>query len=285
VPQDTFFSRKMTLNLRGNLVNLDSPMVMGILNLTPDSFYSSSRVFDEKNLLDRVTDMVCHGVDIIDIGGYSSRPNAEDISIEIERNRVSPAIASIKKEFPEIIISIDTFRSEVAKNAVEVGADMINDISGGSLDTKMFDLVADLNVPYILMHMKGSPQTMKELSNYDNMSLEILDYFQKKVHLLRSKGIKDVIIDPGFGFAKNIDQNYEILRNLRDFDMLELPMLVGLSRKSMIYKKLKIEPEAALNGTTALNMIALQNGAKILRVHDVKEAVETVKLFNLTYMN
>jgi dihydropteroate synthase len=285
VPQDTFFSSKMTLNLRGNLLSLNSPLVMGILNLTPDSFYHGSRMSDENILLQHVEKMVKDGVSILDIGGYSTRPNADDITISEELKRIIPAIEKIRNNFPEVYISIDTFRAEVAKKAVNAGADIINDISGGTLDVDMFNTVTELNVPYILMHMKGTPQTMKTQATYDNMVLEIIEYFQGKVHDLRSRGVKDIILDPGFGFAKSIEQNYSLLKNLPEFKMLELPLLVGLSRKSMIYKKLDIGTEDALNGTTALNMIALLNGANILRVHDVKEAVETVKLFNLTYPN
>jgi dihydropteroate synthase len=285
VPQDTFFLSKMTLNLRGNLVNLNSPLVMGILNLTPDSFYQGSRMSDENILLQHVEKMVKDGVSILDIGGYSTRPNANDITISEELKRIIPAIEKIRNNFPEVYISIDTFRAEVAKKAVNAGADIINDVSGGNLDVDMFNKVTELNVPYILMHMKGTPQTMKTKATYDNMVLETIEYFQGKVHDLRSRGVKDILIDPGFGFAKSIEQNYSLLKNLPEFKMLELPLLVGLSRKSMIYKKLDIGTEDALNGTTALNMIALLNGANILRVHDVKEAVETVKLFNLTYPN
>ncbi len=285
MPQNTFFSSKMLLNLRGNLVSIDSPLIMGILNITPDSFYSGSRMEDKDALLKRVEKMVIDGVDILDVGGYSTRPGASELSINEELERVIPALEIIKKHFPETYISIDTFNSEVAKKAVGAGADIINDISGGNLDVEMFNSVTELDVPYILMHMRGTPKSMKNETDYDNLILEMIEYFQHKVNDLRSRGVKDIIIDPGFGFAKTIEQNYLLLKNLHSFNMLELPLLVGLSRKSMIYKKLDIGTEDALNGTTALNMIALLNGAKILRVHDVKEAVETVKLFNLTYPN
>ena len=283
--QDTFFSSKKTLNLRGNLISLDSPLVMGIINVTPDSFYGGSRVKADGDAISLANKMVADGASILDIGGYSSRPGAADISIQEEIDRVVPVIELIRQTLQNTYISIDTFRAEVAKTAVSAGADIINDISGGNLDEDMFDTVTDLKAPYILMHMKGTPQTMKDETQYENMLLEMLDYFQSKVAALQSRGIKDVIIDPGFGFAKTIDQNFQLLKSLKSFKMLELPMLIGLSRKSMIYKSLNTNAEMALNGTTALNMIALQQGANILRVHDVKEAVETVKLFNLTYVN
>ncbi|WP_235689716.1 dihydropteroate synthase [Fulvivirga lutea] len=282
--QDTFFSSKKTLNIRGNAVSLNVPLVMGILNVTPDSFYEGSRVEQEKEIITRATKMVEDGAAIIDIGGYSTRPGAVDISVKEEIDRVIPAIKAIRKELTDSYISIDTFRSEVAKEALNAGADIINDVSGGELDDGMFDLIEQTNVPYILMHMRGTPQTMKEYTNYDHLILEIIDYFQKKVTDLRARGIHDIIIDPGFGFAKTVPQNFELLKKLKELKTLELPILVGISRKSMIYKSLDISAAEALNGTTALNMIALQNGASILRVHDVKEAAETVKLFNLTYI-
>ncbi|MEQ9168552.1 MAG: dihydropteroate synthase, partial [Fulvivirga sp.] len=222
---------------------------------------------------------------ILDIGGYSSRPGAEDISVQEEIDRVVPVIEEVKLAHQDTYISIDTFRSSVAREAVKAGADIVNDISGGNLDEEMFDTVTQLNVPYILMHMKGTPQNMKAEAHYENLLLEMLDYLQGKISDLQSRGIKDVIIDPGFGFAKTIEQNFQLLKSLNAFKMLELPMLIGLSRKSMIYRSLNTDAEHALNGTTALNMIGLQQGANILRVHDVKEAVETVKLFNLTYVN
>ena len=264
-------------------MSLDRPLVMGILNITPDSFFAGSRVENEKGILINAEEMLSHGAKILDIGGYSSRPGAEDISIEEELSRVIPAIESILKRFPDTYISVDTFRSTVARAAVEAGASLINDISGGNLDEQMFSTVAALNVPYILMHMRGTPQTMLSETNYNNIIGEIARYFGSKCNALTALGVKDVIIDPGFGFAKTREQNYELLRNLAYFKALKLPILAGISRKSMIYKSLEISSEEALNGTTALNMIALMNGASILRVHDVKEAVETVKLFKLTY--
>lgn len=277
--KDKIFQVKKTLNLRGNLVSLDTPAVMGILNITPDSFYSLGRQNTEKEILSTAENMLAEGALILDIGGYSSRPNAEDISTEIETDRISKALALIVKEFPEAYISIDTFRSSVAKVAIDQGACIINDISGGTLDTNMFDTVAKLNVPYIMMHMKGTPQNMAQQTDYKNLLKEVILFFSERVEKLRILGVKDIILDPGFGFAKTAKQSYEILQNLDYFKGLRLPLLAGLSRKSMIYKTLGISAEEALNGTTALNMAALINGASILRVHDVKAAVETVKLY------
>ncbi len=263
---------------------LDSPKVMGILNVTPDSFFDGGRYNDDERLLTRVGTMLQEGADIIDIGGYSTRPGAEEVSEEEEITRVGKAVDIVLKEFPDTVISVDTFRSSVAREAVLRGAALINDISGGTLDDQMFPTVAKLNVPYILMHMRGNPKTMNKLTQYDNLLSEMVTFLQEKVSNLQRAGVKDIIIDPGFGFAKTIQQNFEILKNLRYFDILELPLLVGVSRKSTIYKSLQIAPEEALNGTTVLNTIALMNGASILRVHDVKEAVEAVKLYNLTFL-
>jgi dihydropteroate synthase len=281
--KDKVFSLKKTLNLKGNLVELSTPLVMGIINVTPDSFFDGGFYVDEKKLLERVINLYKQGASIIDIGGYSSRPGASHISEEEEIKRVVNGINIVLKELPEAYISVDTFRSGVAKAAVEAGACMVNDISGGSLDEEMFKTVAKLGVPYVLMHMKGTPQNMKEFSTYENLLLEIIDYLQKKISILNNLGVKDIIIDPGFGFAKTIDQNYELLKNLNYFKALNKPLLIGLSRKSMIYKKLGVGPEDALNGTTVLNTIALLQGASILRVHDIKEAVEAIKLLKLTY--
>jgi len=267
-----------TLRLKNQLIPLQKPIVMGILNVTPDSFYEGSRISTDKNSLYKASQMLEEGATILDIGGYSTRPDADDIPIEEELNRVLPAIISIKKEFPSSIISIDTFRSQVAKQAIEVGADLINDISGGNLDTKMFETVASLKVPYILMHMRGTPQTMKSLTDYENIIVQMMTYFQDKISTLKSIGVEEIILDLGFGFAKTIDQNYFLLKNLAIFEQLEVPILAGISRKSMIYKRLAIPVSEALNGTTVLNTIAIQNGAKILRVHDVKEAIQTIKL-------
>lgn len=258
---------------------------MGILNVTPNSFYDGRKYTDHKQILNHVEKMLTDGANFIDVGGYSSKPNAELVSEDEELSRVLPIIQKIVKEFPNAIISIDTFRSEVAKQSVENGAAIINDISAGCLDVKMIETVAKLQVPYIMMHMKGNPQTMQSLANYENIVKEMLFYFSEKVALARSFGINDLILDPGFGFAKTIEQNFEVLNKLELFEMLELPLLVGLSRKSMVYKTLETTSEFALNGTTSLNTIALIKGAKILRVHDVKEAVEIAKLFQLTMDN
>jgi len=260
-------------------MDLGTPKIMGILNVTPDSFYSGSRSQEVASSIQIGQAMLSAGADILDIGGYSTRPGADDISIEEELNRVIPVIKGIASESPEAIISIDTFRSVVARKAVEAGASIINDVSGGNLDGQMFQTVADLGVPYILMHMRGTPQTMKELNDYDHLLNDIAKELDEKKQRLLKLGVSDIVIDPGFGFAKNISQNYEILRNLGYLKRLKLPILAGVSRKSMIYKTLKLSPEEALNGTTALNMAVLINGASILRVHDVKEAAETVKLF------
>lgn len=254
------------------------------MNLTPDSFYEGSRLkLNKDNVLGRAQQMINDGADILDIGGYSSRPGAANISIEEEIQRIEDPIQWISEEFPEIIISVDTFRSEVARRGIEAGAHMVNDISGGSLDPKMYKTISELSVPYIIMHMQGTPQNMQGKTDYENILQEILNYFSEKLHIIKEFGIKDVIIDPGFGFAKTLEQNYFLLKNLELFDMINLPILVGLSRKSMIYKLLEVEPSEALNGTTALNMVALIKGANILRVHDVKEANETRKLFKQLY--
>lgn len=281
--KDKIFQVKKTLNLRGNLVSLDTPAVMGILNITPDSFYSLGRQNTEKEILSAAENMLAEGALILDIGGYSSRPNAEDISTEIETDRIGKALALIVKEFPEAYISIDTFRSSVAKVAIDQGACIINDISGGTLDTNMFETVAKLNVPYIMMHMRGTPQDMVQHTDYENLLKQVTLFFSERVEKLRILGVKDIILDPGFGFAKTAKQSYEILRNLDYFKGMRLPLLAGLSRKSMIYRTLDISAEEALNGTTALNMAALINGASLLRVHDVKAAVETVQLYKAIY--
>jgi dihydropteroate synthase len=280
--KDTVFYSKKTLNLKGNILDLSEPAVMGILNITPDSFYDGGAYEGEKKVIERAGQMLEEGAKIIDVGGYSSRPDADDISVGEELKRIVPAIRQIKKEFSSAYISIDTFRSEVAKAAVDEGACMVNDISGGELDEKMFPLIAELNVPYVIMHMRGTPQTMKNLTDYKNATLDIIEYFQKKIFALKQLGVKDMVIDPGFGFAKSADQNYELLKNLNYFKSLNLPVLAGLSRKSMIWKKLGTDAQGALNGTTVLNTIALTKGADILRVHDVKAAIEAIKLFKAT---
>lgn len=272
-----------SLNLGGKLVSLDGPLVMGILNVTPDSFYDGGRYFSEKEILERAKQITEEGGNIIDIGGYSSRPGADHITVEEEKKRVIPAIKSIKKEYPDSFISIDSFRSEVVNAASGEGAVIINDISGGDLDPDMFATVARLKLPYILMHMKGSPQTMVKEAKYDKLLEEVIDYFNLKVNKLRSIGAGDIILDPGFGFAKTADHNFELLGKLKSLGIFNLPIMVGVSRKSMIYKKLEIHPDESLNGTTVLNTVALMNGASILRVHDVKACVEAVKLYKFIY--
>ena len=276
--KDTFFSKKKRLNIRGELISLDSPVVMGIVNVTPDSFFDGGDYVSERAVIERVEKIILEGGLMVDVGGYSSRPGAKDISVEEELNRVIPAVKNIRAHFPDVIISVDTFRSEVALKAIECGADIINDISAGELDKKMFDVIADANVPYIMMHMQGTPQTMQQNPLYKDVTQDIIHYFTKKVDELYRKGVSDVILDPGFGFGKTVEHNYELLKNLQAFEMLELPILVGVSRKSMINKVLDISPKEALNGTTVINTLALLNGADIVRVHDVKQAVEAVKL-------
>ena len=268
----------MTINCLGKLIDLTSPKVMGILNVTPNSFYDGGKHSDEKSVLVQVEKMLTEGATFIDIGAYSSKPSAAFVSEVEEIERLVPAIELVLKNFPDTLISVDTFRAKVAKAAMENGACIINDISAGSLDTAMMETVARLQVPYIMMHMKGNPQTMQSLASYQNIIKEMLFYFSEKVAQARSLGINDLLIDPGFGFAKTKDQNFEVMNNLELFQMLELPILVGVSRKSMIYKTLETSAEFALNGTTVMNTIALQKGANILRVHDVKEAMETIKL-------
>ncbi len=268
----------------GKLLDLSRPTVMGILNITPDSFFSGSRYEpDAQAIIDTTGKMLNEGATFVDVGGYSTRPNAAEISVDEENDRVLPVIEAIIKHFPDTIISIDTFRSNVAREAIKAGAAIINDIAGGNLDADMFQTVADLDAPYILMHSRGNPATMTSLNQYNDVTSDVISELQSKVFELRQLGVKDIIIDPGFGFAKGPKQGFEMMRNLSAFQVLDLPLLVGISRKSIIYKTLNITANEALNGTTALNMIALMNGASILRVHDVKEAVETVKLFEATY--
>jgi len=278
--KDKAFSHKKTLLVKGNLMDLSDPKVMGILNTTPDSFYDGGKNLKLDHALRTVENMLDDGLDILDVGGYSTRPNAKEVAVEEEKQRVLPLIEAVNKRFPDLVISIDTFRSEVAKEAIESGAAIINDVSGGNLDDQMFQRVADLNVPYILMHMRGTPATMQKLNQYDHLIKDVTFELSQKLNKLRKLAVNDVIIDPGFGFAKSREQNYEILDNLTYFEVLDCPILVGVSRKSMIYKTLETNAEHALNGTTALNMVALMNGASILRVHDVKEAKETIKLYN-----
>ncbi len=267
-----------TLNCRGNLIDLSVPKVMGIINVTPDSFYDGGKTFSEKEILKQAEKMLSEGATFLDVGGYSTRRGAEDISDTEEIRRVLEAIENILKRFPEALISIDTFRSEVAKKAVEAGAAIVNDVSGGTLDAEMYNTVAKLKVPYILMHMRGTPKTMAKLTDYKNVTIEVLKDLAEKIALARASGINDIIADPGFGFAKTREQSFQLLNNLELFQNLNVPILAGVSRKSMIYKTLETSAENALNGTTSLNTIALLKGASILRVHDVKEAVECVKL-------
>jgi len=269
----------ITLNCKGQLLNLEDPVVMGILNVTPDSFFDGGKYQQVPSILRQVEKMLKEGAKIIDIGGMSSRPGAAIIDENEELKRVIEPISAIHKAFPDAIISIDTIRSKVAKEAVAAGASIVNDISAGKLDEHFYPTVADLEVPYILMHMQGKPENMQEQPKYSDITLEVLDFFIKEVGKLRALGIKDIILDPGFGFGKTISHNYQLLNKVHTFQILDLPILAGISRKSMIHKFLNITPKTSLNGTTALNMIALQQGAKILRVHDVKEAVETVKLY------
>jgi dihydropteroate synthase len=276
--QNTAFSTNKTLNVKGKLIDLSSPKVMGILNVTPDSFYDGGRFANEKEILNQSEKMLRQGATFIDVGGYSTRPGALEISIEEEKKRTAHAIGIISKHFSDAIITIDTFRSEVAKAAVEVGASLVNDVSGGELDAKMLETISSLKVPYIMMHMRGTPQNMTQLTSYTDLKKEITDFFHTKLFNLKQRGIHDVIIDPGFGFAKNIKQNFELLNHLDHFKILGRPILVGLSRKSMIWKTLNVTAEEALNGTTALNTIAIIKGASILRVHDVKEAMEVIRL-------
>ena len=276
---DALNSSPKTINVCGKLIDLSVPAVMGIVNVTPDSFFEGSRFTTEHGILTQTEKMLSAGAAFIDVGGYSSRPGAEDISAEEELSRVVHAVQAIIHQFPAAIISVDTFRAEVAKQAVQEGASIINDISAGELDSNMFDTVAKLHVPYMIMHMRGTPQTMKSLAQYDNLLRELMDYFIEKINRLTTLGVKDIIIDPGFGFAKTIDQNFELLANLDYLKILDKPILAGLSRKSMIWKTLGISAEDSLNGTTALNMAALLKGASILRVHDVKQAIEAITLY------
>jgi dihydropteroate synthase len=269
----------MTINCKGNLIDLSTPKVMGILNITPNSFYDGGKFQEESVILNQVEKMLNEGTTFIDIGAYSSKSNAAFVSEEEELQRILPVLQKIIKQFPGAIVSIDTFRAEVAKQCVLNGAALINDISAGLLDENMLPTISELQVPYIMMHMKGNPQTMQSLAHYDDIVKEMIYYFSERIFEARNLGINDLIVDPGFGFAKTLEQNYEVMQKLDIFKQLELPLLVGISRKSMIYKTLGTSAEEALNGTTFLNAIALEKGANILRVHDVKEAVEGVKLF------
>ncbi|MDF1672380.1 MAG: dihydropteroate synthase [Vicingaceae bacterium] len=273
-PQDTFFLK----NNKGISLNLDEPVIMGILNVTPDSFFDGGQNIENEAIIEKVNLMQLNGAKIIDIGGYSTRPNAQEVSEEEELKRVIPIIELISNQFPDLIISIDTFRSNVAKKAVDAGADLINDISGGNLDSNMFKTVSELNVPYILMHIKGTPETMQNNPTYDNVVEEVKEYFTTKINELNDLGTTNIILDLGFGFGKTVEHNYQLLNAIKEFNSFGLPILTGISRKSMINKVIGTIPEEALNGTTVLNTIALLNGTKILRVHDVKEANECLKL-------
>lgn len=271
------FSVTMSINCRGKLLEFDSPKVMGILNLSPDSFFYGSQCHNPQQALSKAKQMLEQGADILDIGAYSSRPGADHISSETELERLLPALKAVIQAFPKAIISVDTFRAEIAKAAIEAGANIINDISAGSLDPKMFEMVATLQVPYILMHMRGEPQSMQQNTQYKHLLPEILRYFNQKINLARAAGIKDLVIDPGFGFAKTMEQCYQLLAGLNQFKCLNLPILIGVSRKSMICKLLNIQAIDALPATSILHYMALQNGANILRVHDVKEAKQVIQ--------
>jgi dihydropteroate synthase len=278
MPKDTLFCQKQTLNCGGKIINLSSALVMGIINITHDSFYKGSRFTSEEAALNIAEQMLKEGAGILDIGAASTRPGAPLIKPEEELQNLIPIIKTIVNKFPEAIISVDTYNSETAKTAIENGAHIINDISAGEIDDKMFETIAKLNVPYIMMHMQGTPENMQENPSYNNIVKEISLFFAEKIQKLNLLGVNDIIIDPGFGFGKTTEHNYELLRDLEYFRIFEYPLMVGFSRKSMINKILKTNPENALNGTTVLNTIALMKGAKILRVHDVKEAIEAVKL-------
>ena len=269
-----------TLNLRGRLLELRAPQIMGILNVTPDSFYSDSRTPDEVHITERVRQMMDEGADMIDIGGYSSRPGADDVTPEEEMDRLRRGLRIVRKLYPEVPVSVDTFRADVARMCIEEeGADIINDISGGMMDRQMFRTVARLGVPYILMHMQGTPDTMQVAPHYDNLRREVMLYFAERIDRLCQMGAKDIIVDPGFGFGKTLEHNYELMNHLEDFAVFNLPLLVGISRKSMIYKLTGGTPQTSLNGTTVLNTISLVKGAHILRVHDVKAAAEAKQIY------
>lgn len=269
-----------TINCKGTLIDLSSPKIMGILNLTPDSFYDGGKYKNLEAVVKQVGTMLEEGATFIDIGAYSSRPDAVNISENEEEQRLIPVIEEVIKQFPDALISVDTFRSQISKKAILAGACIINDISAGKLDDHMMKTVGELQVPYVMMHMRGTPQTMKSLTEYDNLVKDVSHYFSDQISIARDYKINDLIIDPGFGFAKTVDQNFQLLNDLDYLKNLEVPLLAGLSRKSMIYKTLKSTPDQSLNGTTALHMIALQNGASILRVHDVQPALECVTLYN-----
>jgi dihydropteroate synthase len=269
----------MLINFRGRLLGFSKPVIMGILNTTPDSFYKGSRLSNLDEVLERAEQMLAEGATILDIGGVSSRPGASDVSLEEELRRVIPVVEAISRHYPEALLSVDTFRAEVAKQAIDAGIHLVNDISASSIDEALFDVIANAKVPYILMHMQGTPKCMQQEPQYDDFLVNIMDFFIKKIGILRDKGIQDIILDVGFGFGKTIAHNYELLNNMHVYQNLDLPLMAGISRKSMIWKVLGNSSEEALNGTTALHMVALQQGAKMLRVHDVKEAAQTIKIW------
>lgn len=277
-PKDTVFPTNLTLNCGGNLVDLSTPKVMGIVNITPDSFYENSRFTEEKKLLEQVGQQLTDGATFIDIGAMSTRPGSKEISEMEETERLLPALRSVVKEFPSAIISIDTYRSEIAKKAIDLGAHLINDISGGKFDTNMIPTISKLKVPYIMMHTLAKPETMQHNPVYSDVIKEIIQFFSRQLQALRELEVQDVILDPGFGFGKTMEHNYHILKHFNEFNLLHCPLLAGVSRKGMIWKLLEITPQNALNGTTVAHTLALQNGAKILRVHDVKPAVEAIKI-------
>ena len=284
-PKDTFFSQKQSLFCGGRILHFRQPLIMGILNITPDSFYHGSRLMDTEDILKSASEMISEGADILDVGAYSSRPGSDGIPAEEEMQRLETALEIIRKTHPDILISVDTFRPEIASRVVnDFNVNMINDISGGDMDTGMFDTVAGLQVPYVMMHMKGKPSDMQEHAIYTDVVKEIILSFSEKLRQLNKLGVNDIIIDPGFGFAKTIEQNYQILKQLEAFHIFNQPLMVGISRKSMIYRVLGTDPSEALNGSTVLHAIALMKGANILRVHDVKEARETVKLVGKTFI-
>ncbi len=273
-------NKNLSLNCKGQLIDLSTPKVMGILNITPDSFYDGGQFKDSKSILVQTEKLISEGATFVDIGAYSSRPGADFVSENEELHRIIPVVKLILKHFPKTLISIDSFRANVIRECVNAGAVISNDISAGHLDHQMMKTISELGIPYIMMHMKGTPQTMQNLTDYDHLVTEIFNYFSERINLAKQHDIIDIVIDPGFGFAKTVSQNYELLGKLEFFQNLNCPMLCGVSRKSMIYKTLNCLPKEALNGTTALNMVSLMNGANILRVHDVKEAMECIKLFN-----
>ena len=277
--KDTAFQKVQTIRSGNRLLNFDRPLVMGILNVTPDSFYDGGQHHASAEALKQAAKMIEHGADIIDVGGYSTRPGAREIPVKDEIERVATVIQSISEGFPETTISIDTFRSEVAREAISRGAHWVNDISGGQFDEDLFPTVAKLGVPYVLMHIKGTPQTMQRNPRYDDVIGEVTKYFSQRINELRNLGVNDIILDPGFGFGKSVEHNYTLLRNFHELQIFDAPLLCGVSRKSMITRLLDVKPKDALNGTTALHIFALQQGAKILRVHDVKEAVQAIKIW------